>query len=120
MARVLSILVLDDNADNADSLAELLAMEHHIVKVVYSGQEAVDAYRSVPYDLGFFDVMMPGKNGVDSFLEIRKRRPDAKVYFMTGYSADDLLRKAMAGGALGVFGKPVDLPSVLDVCEQTA
>ena len=60
--------------------------------------------------------MMPGKNGVDSFLEIREQRPDAKVYFMTGYSADDLLKKAMAGGALGVFDKPVDLPRVLDVC----
>ena len=120
MARALTILVLDDNADNADALAELLSMDDHKVMVVYSGQEAIDAYRSVPFDLGFFDVMMPGKNGVDSFLEIREQRPDAKVYFMTGYSADDLLKKAMAGGALGVFGKPVDLPRVLDACQQAA
>ncbi len=120
MARALSILVLDDNADNADSLAELLALEDHKVKVAYSGQEAIDAYRSAPFDLGFFDVMMPGKNGVESFLEIRQQRPDAKVYFMTGYSADELLKKAMAGGAMGFFGKPIDLPRVLDVCEHTA
>ncbi len=120
MARILSILVVDDNTDNADALAELLAMEDHKVKVVYSGQDAIDAYRADSFDLGFFDVMMPGKNGVDSFLEIREQRPDAKVYFMTGYSADDLLKKALAGGALGVFGKPIDLPRVLDVCEQTS
>ncbi len=120
MTRPLSILVLDDNVDNADALAELLAMDDHNVKVTYSGQEAVDAYRAAPYDLGFFDVMMPGKNGVDSFLEIRKERPDAKIYFMTGFSADELLKKAMAGGAMGVFGKPVDLPSVLNVVEQAA
>ena len=120
MARALSILVLDDNADNADALAELLSMEDHKVKVAYSGQEAIDAYRSDAFDLGFFDVMMPGKNGVESFLEIRAQRPDAKVYFMTGYSADELLKKAMASGALGVFGKPVDLPRVLDICERTA
>jgi two-component system response regulator HydG len=119
MARTLSILVLDDNVDNADALAELLSMEDYKVKVAYSGQEAIDAYRAAPFDLGFFDVMMPGKNGVESFLEIRKQRPDAKVYFMTGYSADDWLRKAMAGGALGFFGKPVDLPRVLDVCQRT-
>ena len=94
MARTLSILVPDDNADNADALADLLSMEDHKVKVVYSGQAAIDAYRSAPFDLGFFDVMMPGKNGVDSFLEIRAQRPDAKVYFMTGYSAEDLLKKS--------------------------
>jgi two-component system, NtrC family, response regulator HydG len=118
MGRILSILVLDDNADNANSLAELLALDDHKVSVVYSGQEAIDAYRATSFDLGFFDVMMPGKNGVDSFLEIREQRPDAKVYFMTGYSADDLLKKAMEGGALGFFGKPMDLPRVLDVCQQ--
>jgi CheY-like chemotaxis protein len=37
MARTLSILVLDDNANNADALADLLSMEDHKVKVVYSG-----------------------------------------------------------------------------------
>ena len=118
MGRKLSILVLDDNADNADSLAELLAMDDHKVSVVYSGQEAIDAYRANSFDLGFFDVMMPGKNGVECFIEIREQRPDAKVYFMTGYSADDLLQKAMASGALGFFGKPMDLPRLLDVCQQ--
>jgi two-component system, NtrC family, response regulator HydG len=101
-------------------LAELLSMDDHNVKVAYSGQEAVDAYRASPYDLGFFDVMMPGKNGVDCFLEIREQRPDAKIYFMTGFSADDLLKKAMAGGAMGVFGKPVDLPQVLNAVEMAA
>ena len=120
MARTLSILVLDDNTENADSLAELLSLDDHKVQVAYSGQEAIDAYRATPFDLGFFDVMMPGKNGVDCFLEIRQERPDAKVYFMTGYSADDLLKKAMEGGALGFFGKPMDLPLVLDVCQQAA
>ena len=45
MARTLSILVLDDNSDNADSLAELLSMEDHKVRVVYNGQDAIDAYR---------------------------------------------------------------------------
>ena len=120
MARTLSILVLDDNAENADSLAELLSLDDHKVQVAYSGQEAIDAYRATPFDLGFFDVMMPGKNGVESFLEIRQERPDAKVYFMTGYSADDLLKKAMEGGALGFFGKPMDLPLVLDACQQAA
>ena len=62
--------------------------------------------------------MMPGKNGVDSFIEIRSKHPDAQVYFMTGYSADDLLKKAMANGAKGVFGKPVDMSKVLDMLDH--
>ena len=48
------------------------------------------------------------------------KHPEAKVYFMTGYSADDLLAKARANGALGVFSKPVDLPKMLDTLELMA
>jgi two-component system, NtrC family, response regulator HydG len=118
MGRALSILILDDNQDNADALAELLAMDDHKVQVAYNGQQAIDAYRSTSFDLGFFDVMMPGKNGVESFLEIRAEKPDAKIYFMTGYSADDLLKTAIAGGAMGVFDKPVDLQSILEIVER--
>ncbi|MCB1377639.1 MAG: response regulator [Alphaproteobacteria bacterium] len=120
MSRSLNILVLDDDMDNADSLAEVFAMDDHRVIVAYNGQQAIEAFSLNHVDIGFFDVMMPGKNGVDSFIEIKKTHPDAKVYFMTGYSADDLLKKALENGALGVFGKPVDLPKVLDLVEKSA
>ena len=114
MTRPLNILVLDDDTENADTLAELFAMEEHKVIVAYNGQQAIEAFSLNKVDVGFFDVMMLGKNGVDSFIEIKNAHPEAKVYFMTGYSADDLLKKATAHGAMGVFSKPVDLPRVLD------
>jgi two-component system, NtrC family, response regulator HydG len=118
MSRPLNILVLDDDTENADSLAELFAMEDHRVIVAYNGQQAVEAFSLNKVDIGFFDVMMPGKNGVESFIEIRGKHPDAKVYFMTGYSADDLLKQAKAHGAMGIFSKPVDLPKVLDMLDH--
>ena len=120
MTRPLNILVLDDDAENANSLAELFEMDDHQVIVAYNGQEAIEAFSLNKVDVGFFDVMMPGKNGVDSFIEIKQVHPEAKIYFMTGYSAEDLLRKAMDYGAKGVFGKPVDLPKLLETIEIEA
>lgn len=120
MSRSLSILVLDDDTESADSLAELFALEEHRVIVAYDGESAVDAFRRHAIDVGFFDVMMPGKNGVESFIEIKQRHPEARVYFMTGYSADDLLNRARAAGCLGIFNKPVDLPQMLDTLEHIA
>ena len=70
------------------------------------------------FDVGFFDVMMPGKNGVDSFIEIKANHPLAKIYFMTGYSGGDLLQKAIDNGALGIFNKPMELPKVLELIEN--
>jgi DNA-binding NtrC family response regulator len=120
MSRKLNILVVDDDAANAESLAELFQMDDHRVIIAYDGQQAVEAFSLNKVDVGFFDVMMPNKNGVDSFMEIKSAHPDARVYFMTGYSADDLIQKAVAGGALGVFSKPVDLSRLLKAVETEA
>jgi DNA-binding NtrC family response regulator len=120
MARRLSILVVDDDEDNAASLAELFEMENHRVVIAHNGQEAVDAYRFERFDLGFFDVMMPVKDGVQSFLEIRQRHPSARIYFMTGYSSEDRLSEAMANGAIGIFDKPVDLERMLGALAESS
>jgi len=114
----LNILIVDDDADAADSLAELFDMEGHNVTVAYSGEGAISAYRSVDFDIAFMDIMMPGKNGVESFFEIRKLKPDAKVYMMTGYSVEQLVKQAIDHGALGVLGKPVDPRKVLNMLED--
>ncbi len=120
MGQPLSILVVDDDADNAMSLAELFELEGHRVQVVHSGEAAIEAYKTVQFDIAFMDVMMPGKNGVESFLEIRKLKPRAKIYMMTGYSVDQLLRQAIENGAMGVFSKPVDAHKVLGVLKDIA
>ncbi len=120
MTKQLRILVVDDDVENAASLAELFEADDHRVTVAHDGQQAIDAYALADFDLSFFDVMMPVKNGVESFLEIRMMHPNAKVYFMTGYSESELLDKARGGGAMGVFGKPADPAVLLDVVERQA
>ena len=113
MTKALSILIVDDDKDNAQSMGELFEMEDHVATIAYSGQEAIDAYARCNFDLAFMDVMMPGKNGVESFLEIRRMQPLARIFMMTGYSVEDLLRQAVNGGAMGVLEKPFDASEVL-------
>ena len=67
-------------------MGELFELEGHRVHVVYSGEDAIAAYHQADFDVSFLDVMMPGMNGVESFLEIRKLRPNANVFMMSGYS----------------------------------
>ena len=113
MARSLRILVVDDDIDNAQSLAELFDLEGHEAMVVHSGEAAIAAHMTQHFDLAFMDVMMPGLNGVESFLQIRKMRPQAKVFMMTGYSVEELLKQAVDQGALGVLNKPMDVEAIL-------
>ncbi len=118
MGEALKILVVDDDTDAADSLAEIFELEGHDVTTVYNGENAIEAYREGDFDIAFMDIMMPGKNGVESFFEIRSMRPDAQVYMMTGYSVEQLVQQAIAHGAMGVLSKPIDLNGVLAVLEE--
>ena len=103
MTRAYNILVVDDDRDNANSMGELFEMEGHRAHVVYGGAEAIEAYHRWNFDVSFLDVMMPGMNGVESFLAIRKLRPNANVFMMSGYSVEELLKQAVDHGALGDF-----------------
>jgi DNA-binding response OmpR family regulator len=118
MKRELNILVVDDDVDNAMSLGELFELEGHKVRTVFSGQDAINACVSSQFDLAFIDVMMPGKNGVESFLEIRRLRPQARVFMMTGYSVEELLQQAVREGAMGYLEKPFEPREVLRITES--
>ena len=110
----LKILVVDDDKDGADGLAEALELYGHQVTTAYSGFDAVKLFRHTVFDLTFMDVMMLGLNGVESLMQIRKIAPKARVFMMTGYSARDLLDQAVDEGAAGVLQKPFAIEEVLE------
>ena len=75
-------------------------------------------FRGEDFDFVLLDVKLPGINGVETFLEMRKIRPGAKVMMMTGYSVEQLVAQAIEGGALGVLHKPFAAMQVLELLSQ--
>jgi len=108
MTETLRILVLDDHIEVAESLGEILELIGHEVQLVHNGADAVAAYLAGCFDIGLFDVKMPGMNGVESFLAIKQQKPDAKIFMMSGYAEDELIEKAIDNGALGLLRKPFE------------
>ena len=78
----------------------------------------MERFRDADFDIAFMDVKLPGNNGVESFFEIRKMKPDAKVMMMTGYSVEHLLRQAVDNGALGMLHKPLDFDDVFEALKK--
>ncbi len=111
----LCILVVDDDRDFADSLADALRLAGHQVDAVLSGERAVESFRRQDYDLTFMDVKLPGRSGVERFLEMRALRPDARVVLVSGFSVPQLIDEALAEGAYGVLQKPLDLKNLLEM-----
>jgi two-component system, NtrC family, response regulator HydG len=113
------ILIVDDDLDLAEGLAEVLQLEGHATEIVSNGRTALERCRLKAFDLILMDVRMPVMNGVDSFLEIRKIRPDAKVMMMTGHQ-EPIVARALEAGALGLLRKPFTVDALLGALQSTA
>jgi DNA-binding NtrC family response regulator len=114
----LNIFIVDDDVDFAESLADIFELEGHKCEVAFDGETALNRFKKKDYDLTFMDVKLPGKNGVESFLDIRKVKPDARVIMMTGYSVEELLEQAVEKGAFGVLHKPLNMDNVLEMVKK--
>jgi DNA-binding response OmpR family regulator len=103
------LLIVDDDKDFGDSLAEALELHGHKVDITTSGEDGIAAAGRTHYDAILMDVALPGLNGVDSLLAIQASNPETRCFLMTGYSADHLAARAAGAGAIEVLTKPLDL-----------
>lgn len=115
--RPLKVFIVDDDRDFAEGVALSLEMAGHEVDFAHSGEEAVRRFREQDFDVTLMDVRMPGLNGVESFFEFQKIRPEAKVIMMTAYSVEDLLQQGIEGGAMGVIHKPFSSEQLLSALD---
>jgi two-component system, NtrC family, response regulator HydG len=112
------VFIVDDDRDLAESLSIALEGSGCEVELAYSGEEAIKIFREKDFDIAFIDVKLPGKNGVESFLEIKKIKPGVKVIMMTGYSVEQLLEQALNNGAKGILHKPIDMNKLLEMLRE--
>ncbi len=103
------LLIVDDDRDFGDSLAEALEIHGHEVDTATSGEDGIAAAGNTHYDAILMDVSLPGLNGVESLLAIQETDPKTRCFLMTGYSADHLATQAIEAGAIEVLTKPLDL-----------
>ena len=117
MLHKLHILIVDDDQDFAEGMADVLELHGHRVERVFTGEEAIERSTEEDFDVIFMDVELPGKGGIECFLEIHSSKPDAKVVIMTGYSVEHLLDLAKANGAWFTLHKPLDMNRFLEMIQ---
>ena len=109
------ILIIEDNADAADSLGEALEFEHDVV-VAYNGPDGITMAREFHPDVVLCDIGLPGMDGYDV---ARAFRADdalrgARLVALTGYTLPSDRRRAEAAG----FDEHCAKPPALDNLER--
>lgn len=105
------VLVADDNRAAAESLALLLQMEGHDVRVAYDGDEALEVFAVMQPDVALLDIGMPKMNGYEVARQARERSNGRKVTIIavTGWGQDSDRANAVAAGFDFHFTKPVEI-----------
>ena len=105
MTELKKILVVDDEEPVREVLCRILEVNYEVVEAK-DGNDAYQKYKEESIDLVITDMIMPGMNGSELFRKIRELNPDAKVYFISGYTGDEDIEQLINEGALGIIEKP--------------
>jgi signal transduction histidine kinase len=108
------ILVVDDNADAALTLAELLTLEGHETHVAHDGPSAVDAARRLRPDIAILDIGLPGFDGLEVARRLRAdpALKDIVLVALSGWVHPDDRERTRAAGFDHHLAKPVQLESL--------
>lgn len=114
------ILVVDDHEVVLRYLKDILTVAGYHVTTISNSRTALDLFESKPdnVDLVITDLSMPDMRGSELVSRILKCRGNMSVIVCSG---DDRLlaeEEAKKAGATGYFSKPIDIPSLLDICRS--
>jgi DNA-binding NtrC family response regulator len=109
------VLVVDDDAGMAETLADILEARQYCVGVAHSGDAAVAMTGEAPFDAVLMDIQMPGINGVEALRAIKARAPQLRVIMMSAYTRDELAQEAERASGLPVQPKPLDVDRMLQL-----
>lgn len=115
-----NVLVVDDDDGIRFTLEGIIEDEGYAVRGARDGYQAIEMVKEINFHWVFMDIRMPGLNGVETYLEIKKISPDSKVVMMTGFSVEALVNKALEEGVCAVLYKPLPVEQVLDLLKSGA
>lgn len=114
------VLLVDDEVDFVEVLAERLEARELDVEKAFSGEEALAAAEKKVFDAIVLDVAMPGMNGIETLEKLLEINPDLQVILLTGHATLEQAAAAIRIGALDLLEKPADIDTLVSKIELAA
>lgn len=112
------ILVVDDHADLAENLAEILTCAGFSAVVAASAEEALAHLAAEHVIAVLTDFRLPGLSGAELIGEIRRRGVRVPSVVMSAYTDDDTIARSRKAGALDVLPKPVEIARLMTILQM--
>lgn len=121
--RRLRVLVVDDVAVNQKLAASIVELSGHEPVVAGGGREAIQALRTMPFDLVLMDVEMPEMDGLAATRAIRQMPGAAgriPIIAMTAHPEDQFVDRCLEAGMNRFLAKPVDAAMLIGIMQDLA
>ncbi len=113
------ILIVDDERNHADGIAEALEKAGTKAIVVYNGKDAVEIIRNEKVDIVVTDLKLGGSiDGLSILEEVAKHNPEMEVILITAYATIDTCKEAIRAGAYDYLVKPIDIGQLRALVDQ--
>ena len=117
---LMRILIVDDDVDSAESLADILELDGHQTNISFDGSQAVDKYLSEPFDLVFMDLKMPVLSGKEAIRRIFAFNSDANIVVVTGNTIQEEIEEVMEMGIFELLRKPYSINKIQEITHHFA
>ena len=121
MQKTARILIIDDEPSALDLLRRIFEGEGYQVVLAANGLEGVELFRQNPCDLVITDIVMPGKDGLQTILDLREEYPDLPFVAISGGGAISKERYLTVAGYLDrvvTLAKPFAIEAIVAAVER--
>lgn len=115
MEEKIRILVVDDEPHFLESTKKRLELRGFVVFGSGCGEDAVALSDHNYFHAAIVDLKMPGLNGIDTMLELKKKINGIEVIILTGHGSENASEKCMKSGAFAFLHKPCPMDEMIDV-----
>ena len=112
------LLLVDDEDDFRRTVAKRLMKRGIDAKQAASGKECLEILNNDPVDVVVLDVKMPGMDGIETLLHIKKQYPGTEVIMLTGHATTQDGVEGIKTGAFDYLSKPIELEHLLSKIRQ--
>ena len=111
--RDIRVLLIDDEQTLLEYLAKRLLREGFIVKVTFSGEEALQIAAEENYDVAVVDLKMPGMDGLETQKRLKEIQPFLQCIVLTGHGGIDSALESGQQDAFHYMLKPIEFESLM-------
>jgi len=118
MENKIQLLIVDDEVDFLDTIAQRMEMRGFDVTKAYNGNEALQAVKEKKYDIALLDLKMPGLDGFEVLKVLKTEHKYIEVIILTAHGSIESAFDTSKLGAFGFITKPYDFDELIKTIKE--